>query len=222
MFTVEDETVTNSGKNGQKANKKIRKSGKVAAALVIVIYLLLVFPLAGWVWHLRSVNNDMASEISSLKTANIALESAAKSKFAMGRRSAIKELIQTEGKAMLSTYSDVLAEIENDPYWPSLDADGTTAALKSIEKHLTTIRRHLMESIKFNRWLNGRIPPEFHSKHQPLFDALGLFKSRCVPQMSQATAKTNLTLLKVEVITAFQEFLERVKQALAEEEAVAE
>jgi len=47
LFTVEDEIVTNSGKNGQKANKKIRKSGKVAAALVIVIYLLLAFPLAG-------------------------------------------------------------------------------------------------------------------------------------------------------------------------------
>jgi hypothetical protein len=219
LFTVEDESVDNPGKNVRRASKTIRKSGKVAAALVIAIYLLLAFPLAGWIWYLGRLNDAKVAEISSLKTANAALESAAKTKVTVGRRSAYRELIRTECKAMLSTYSDVLSEIENDPYWPSLDSDGSTEALKSIENHSTTIRRHLTESTKFNRWLSGRIPPEFHGNHDPLFDALDLFKSRCMPQLDQANAKTNLTLLKVEVMTAFKELLGRVRQTLNEEDA---
>lgn len=223
LFTIDDDVESSGGTRNVRRPKPLKKYARLLLAFVILLFLVLAGPLGVGCFILKEENIRLAEAGNAQKEQISQLQKQLGENFTAGRRSAFEELILGECRAVLATYSDVLADIENDIYWPHLEPDGAAAALKSIDKHLTTLRRHLEESTKFNRWLNGRIPPEFHHKHAPVIKAIDLCRSHCVPQMKQATEKINLTLLKVEVTTALQDLIDAVKKVMAEEEsAVAE
>ncbi len=207
---------------GHKPNKKrpkpIQKYGRLVLAVVVLTYLVMTLPLGGWVFWLRKENERREQEVASLKAGAASHAKELDQKHQDGKREAILGLVRSECRSALATYADVLAEIEIDPYWPSLGTDGRQEAEKSIQSHLRTIQRHLIETTKFNRWLNARVPPELHKVHQPVLDGLNAFRDRCVPQLSQVSPKTDLTLLKEEVKRALQDLLTALKKAMPDEE----
>ena len=186
-------------------------------AVVVLTYLLMVLPLGGWVYWLRKENELQAKEVAGLKADAATHHRKLDQKRQEGRREAILALVLSECRSALASYADILAEIEIDPYWPSLGDDGRKDAEKSIQSHLLTIQRHLAETTKFNRWLNAKIPSDLHQVHQPVLDALNAFRDRCVPQMRQVSPKTDLSLLKEEVKRALQELILKLKTATPDE-----
>lgn len=227
LFTIEDgdgnnsaDEVSSTRRPNKKRPKPIQKYGRLMLAVVVLTYLVMTIPLGGLVWWQRRENDEQAKEVAKLQTEAATHARQLEQKKQDGRREAILTMVRSECRAALATYADVLAEIEIDPYWPSLGTDGRADAEKSIQSHLKTIQRHLAETTKFNRWLNAKIPPELHKVHQPVLDGLNAFRDRCVPQMSQISAKTDLTLLKEDVKRSLQELIVTLKKAMPEEEQV--
>lgn len=228
LFTTDDDEgsylESELNPRGHKPNKKrqkpIQKYGRLVLAVVVLTYMLLALPLGGWVVWLHKKNEQQAKEVSSLKEKVATHGKELGQKRQEAKREAILSLVRSECQAALATYADVLAEIEIDPYWPSLGTDGRQEAEKSIQTHLKTIQRHLVETTKFNRWLNAKVPPELHKLHQPVLDGLNAFRDRCVPQLSQVSAKTDLTLLKEEVKRSLQELLNTLKKTMPDEEKI--